>query len=210
MEDGAATKEAPVAGAGETWSDAEGYASEKSGREVEYFGWVYHLGVNSIGHEYCHLRYLVLKGTCVAMYKREPSNHRGIIACGSAGEARKWIEAFEQAKQQAEYNLLRGSSRHKLSIDNELNLEGHRPRVRRYAKDLRKKLIKIGKGLKSAKYRIPWYTARKIGKPLKVLAYMIIELIESKWQCNVTVMQQAQIGLEWPRNAYSAVFRAWE
>ncbi|RZS22389.1 hypothetical protein BHM03_00055158 [Ensete ventricosum] len=80
MEDGVATKEAAVAGAGETWSDAEGYASEKSGREVEYFGWVYHLGVNSIGHEYCHLRYLVLKGTYVAMYKRDPSNHRGIVS----------------------------------------------------------------------------------------------------------------------------------
>ncbi|KAJ8459194.1 hypothetical protein OPV22_032120 [Ensete ventricosum] len=77
------------------------------------------------------------------MYKRDHSNHRGIkpirigvvnhtfmvkelrchnfsnrIVCGSAGEAHKWIEVFEQAKQQAEYNLLRGSSWHKLSIDN--------------------------------------------------------------------------------------------
>ncbi|XP_064981512.1 protein ENHANCED DISEASE RESISTANCE 2-like isoform X2 [Musa acuminata AAA Group] len=186
MEDGAATKEAPVAGAGDTMSDAEGYASEKSGREVEYFGWVYHLGVNSIGHEYCHLRYLVLKGTYVAMYKREPGNHRGIIACGSAGEARKWIEAFEQAKQQAEYNLLRGSSRHKLSIDNELNLEGHRPRVRRYAKDLRKKLIKIGKGPEMLIRR-----SSGLGSHLRRETYIeadVEDVIEThKWRCVRTV-----------------------
>ncbi|XP_065024569.1 protein ENHANCED DISEASE RESISTANCE 2-like isoform X3 [Musa acuminata AAA Group] len=186
MEDGAATKEAPVAGAGDTMSDAEGYASEKSGREVEYFGWVYHLGVNSIGHEYCHLRYLVLKGTYVAMYKREPSNHRGIIACGTAGEARKWIEAFEQAKQQAEYNLLRGSSRHKLSIDNELNLEGHRPRVRRYAKDLRKKLIKIGKGPEMLIRR-----SSGLGSHLRRETYIeadVEDVIEThKWRCVRTV-----------------------
>ncbi|WOL19397.1 protein ENHANCED DISEASE RESISTANCE 2 [Canna indica] len=190
----AASKAVAVA-AGETLSDAEGHGSAGSPlsessreQEVEYFGWVYHLGVNSVGHEYCHLRYLLIKGTHVTMYKRDPCEHPGIkpirkglvshtliveelgrrkfnnmdlyvlrfynrlnqtkkgeIACASAGESHKWMEAFEQAKQQAEYNILRGSSRHRLSLDEELNLEGHRPRVRRYAKGL-KKLIKIGKG----------------------------------------------------------------
>ncbi|XP_020089742.1 protein ENHANCED DISEASE RESISTANCE 2-like [Ananas comosus] len=154
----------------------------------EYFGWVYHLGVNSIGHEYCHLRFLFLRGNYVAMYKRDPHENPGIkpirkgvinhtlvveevgrrhvnngdlyvlrfynrldkakkgeIACASPGEARKWIEAFEQAKQQAEYDLLRGSGCQSLNTNSELNLDGHRPRVRRYAQGLGK-LIKIGKG----------------------------------------------------------------
>nr|XP_019707974.1 LOW QUALITY PROTEIN: protein ENHANCED DISEASE RESISTANCE 2-like [Elaeis guineensis] len=159
-----------------------------SGRELEYSGWVYHLGVNSVGHEYCHLRFLFLRGKYVAMFKRDPHENRGIkpirkgvisptlmveevgrrkvnhgelyvlrfynrldqtkkgeIACASPGEAHKWMEAFEQAKQQAEYDLLKGSDRNRLSMDSELNLEGHRPRVRRYAQGLTK-LIRIGKG----------------------------------------------------------------
>ncbi|XVE71085.1 hypothetical protein DITRI_Ditri10aG0121900 [Diplodiscus trichospermus] len=155
----------------------------------EYFGWVYHTGVNSIGHEYCHLRFLFIKGKYVEMYKRDPHENPGIkpirkgvigptliveelgrrkvsngdlyviqfynrldeskkgeIACSTAGEARKWMEAFDHAKQQAEYELSRrGSSRNKLNMEADLDLEGHRPRVRRYAHGL-KKLIRIGQG----------------------------------------------------------------
>ncbi|KAL6647344.1 hypothetical protein ACP70R_014781 [Stipagrostis hirtigluma subsp. patula] len=125
-----------------------------SGRSTaEYSGWVYHLGVNSIGHEYCHLRFLVIRGKSVAMYKRDPHDNPGLepirkgvvshtlmveelgrrkvnhgdvyvlrlynrldqtkkgeIACATPGEARKWIEAFEQAKQQGPEMLLRQSS----------------------------------------------------------------------------------------------------
>ncbi|RRT37018.1 hypothetical protein B296_00047943 [Ensete ventricosum] len=77
------------------WDGDEGGGRRRSRRDVvgrgrvligeelaggRYFGWVYHLGVNSIGHEYCHLRYLVLKGPYVAMYKRDHSNHRGIVS----------------------------------------------------------------------------------------------------------------------------------
>lgn len=155
----------------------------------EYFGWIYHLGTNSIGHQYCHLRFLYIKGKCVKMYKRDPHENPGIrpirtgvigpalvveelgrrkvnhgevyvirfysrldetkkgeIACATAGEARKWLEAFDQAKQQAEFEILSGSSaRNKLNMENEINLEGHRHRVRRYAHGL-KRLIKIGQG----------------------------------------------------------------
>ncbi|PNY04600.1 lipid binding protein [Trifolium pratense] len=69
-----------------------------------------------------------------------------MIACATAGEAREWIEAFDHAKQQAEYELLKGgSARDKLNMEAEINLEGHRPRVRRYAHGL-KKLIRIGQG----------------------------------------------------------------
>lgn len=155
----------------------------------EYFGWVYHLGVNSIGHQYCHLRFLFIRGKYVEMYKRDPHENpgtkpirrgvvgqtlmveelgrrkvnngdlyvlrfynrldetrKGEIACATAGEARKWMEAFDQAKQQAEYELSRGgSTRSKLNTEAEINLDGHRARVRRYAHGL-KKLIRIGQG----------------------------------------------------------------
>ncbi|XP_027329168.1 protein ENHANCED DISEASE RESISTANCE 2-like isoform X2 [Abrus precatorius] len=164
--------------------------SDDNGRGIfEYFGWVYHLGVNSIGHEYCHLRFLFIRGKYVAMYKRDPHEYpavkpirqgvvgptlmveelgrrkvndgdlyvlrfynrldetkKGEIACATAGEARGWMEAFDHAKQQAEYELSRGgSARDKLNMEAEINLEGHRPRVRRYAHGLRK-LIRIGQG----------------------------------------------------------------
>ncbi|TKY54741.1 ENHANCED DISEASE RESISTANCE 2 [Spatholobus suberectus] len=163
--------------------------NEDSRGIFEYFGWVYHLGVNSIGHEYCHLRFLFIRGKYVAMYKRDPHDHPGLkpirkgvvgptlmveelgrrkvnigdlyvlrfynrldetkkgeIACATAGDARRWMEAFDQAKQQAEYELSRGvSARDKLNMEAEINLEGHRPRVRRYAHGLRK-LIRIGQG----------------------------------------------------------------
>nr|KJB07558.1 hypothetical protein B456_001G029800 [Gossypium raimondii] len=155
----------------------------------EIFGWVYHIGANSIGHEYCHLRFLFIKGKYVMMYKRDPHENPGIkpirkgvigptlmveelgrrkvndgdlyviqfynrldeskkgeIACPTAGEARKWMEAFDHAKQQAEYELSRGgSTRNKLNMEADIDLDGHRPRVRRYAHGL-KNLIRIGKG----------------------------------------------------------------
>ncbi|XWS72590.1 hypothetical protein CRYUN_Cryun02cG0052900 [Craigia yunnanensis] len=147
------------------------YGGDKKGI-FEYFGWVYHIGVNSISHEYCHLRFLFIKGKYVEMYKRDPHENPGIrpirngvigptlmveelwrrkvrngIACSTAGEARKWMEAFDHAKQQykeAEYELSRGgSTRNKLNMEADIDLEGHRPRVRRYAHGL-KKLIRIG------------------------------------------------------------------
>ncbi|WJX25170.1 hypothetical protein P8452_14235 [Trifolium repens] len=159
------------------------------GGMFEYFGWVYHLGVNTIGHEYCHLRFLFIRGKFVSMYKRDPHQNPGIkpirqgvigptlmveelgrrkvnngdfyvirfynrldetrkgeVACATAGEAQRWMEAFEQAKNQAEYELSRGlSARDRLNQETEINLEGHRHIVRRYASGLRK-LIRIGQG----------------------------------------------------------------
>lgn len=46
----------------------------------EYFGWVYHLGVNSIGHEFCHLRFLFVRGKYIEMYKRDPHENTGIVS----------------------------------------------------------------------------------------------------------------------------------
>ncbi|CAD6245197.1 unnamed protein product [Miscanthus lutarioriparius] len=177
------------AGSPDLGSRSSGGGSGGSDRSAaEYSGWVYHLGVNSIGHEYCHLRFLVIRGKSVAMYKRDPHDHPGLepirkgavshtlmveelgrrrvnhgdvyvlrlynrlnqtkkgeIACATPGEARKWIEAFEQAKQQADNDLMRGVSWNRLQNENEINLDGHRPRVRRYAQGLGK-LVRIGKG----------------------------------------------------------------
>ncbi|CAE6199884.1 unnamed protein product [Arabidopsis arenosa] len=173
-------------------SGSSSHSSSGGGGEggtFEYFGWVYHLGVNKIGHEYCNLRFLFIRGKYVEMYKRDPhenpdikpirrgvigptmmieelgrrkvnrgdvyvirfynrldESRKGEIACATAGEAVKWVEAFEEAKQQAEYALSRGgSTRTKLSMEANIDLEGHRPRVRRYAYGL-KKLIRIGQG----------------------------------------------------------------
>ncbi|KAJ0741116.1 hypothetical protein HanOQP8_Chr06g0224351 [Helianthus annuus] len=53
----------------------------ESGAEtrLEYFGWVYHLGTNSIGREFCHLRFLYIRGKYVMMYKRDPHENPGIV-----------------------------------------------------------------------------------------------------------------------------------
>lgn len=170
-------------------SPLKGSPESESGGHFEYFGWVYHLGVNKIGHEFCRLRFLYIRGSRLFMYKRDPHDNPGIkpirrgaightlmveesgrrkvnegdvyvlrlynrldetkkgeIACATAGEARKWMEAFDHAKQQAEYELSRGrSTRNKLNKETEIDLDGHRRRVRQYAHGL-KKLIRIGQG----------------------------------------------------------------
>ncbi|CAI0395102.1 unnamed protein product [Linum tenue] len=162
---------------------------EKEKGDVEYFGWVYHLGTSSIGYVYCFLRFLVIRGKIVEMFKRDPHQHPGIrpirrgvvgptfmvedlgcrrvhrgdvyvlrfynrldetkkgeIACASAEEARKWMEAFDRAKLQVGQLISRkGSARNKLSMDTEINLGGRRHRVRRYATGL-KRLISISRG----------------------------------------------------------------
>jgi hypothetical protein len=47
--------------------------------QYEFLGWVYHIGVNSVGHEYCHLRFLTIRGKSVAMYKRDPLDNPEIV-----------------------------------------------------------------------------------------------------------------------------------
>lgn len=64
---------------GSEGSDREGSETGSDERSLEYFGWVYHVGVNSIGHEYCHLRFLLLRGNKVEMFKRDPQEHPGIV-----------------------------------------------------------------------------------------------------------------------------------
>ncbi|KAL0916761.1 hypothetical protein M5K25_014297 [Dendrobium thyrsiflorum] len=207
--------------------DAAGAASP-SDRELQYSGWVYHLGVNSIGHEFFHLRFLCLRGNWVVMYKRDPHDDpgtrpirkgfvshslmveelgrkeinsgefyairfynrldetkKGEIACATAGEARKWMEAFDQAKQLAANDILKASNWHKLSIDSELNFEGHRPRMRQYARDL-KRLIRIGKGPEMLLQK-----TSELGSRLKTDRYLEGEVGDAleahEWRCIRTI-----------------------
>ncbi|KAG5593615.1 hypothetical protein H5410_034847 [Solanum commersonii] len=213
---------------------SEGGSSESGGSEsgadergeendaFEYFGCVYHLGVNTIGHEYCHLRFLYIRGKYMEMYKRDPHenpglkpirrgvinhtlmveeigrrrvNHgdlyvlrfynrldeskRGEIACASPGEVRKWMEAFDRAKQQADYDLSRGqSARDKLKLESEINLAGHRPRVRRYAHGL-KQLIRIGQGPEKLLRK-----SSKLGAKSESDVYFEADVVEAhEWKC---------------------------
>jgi hypothetical protein len=58
--------------------------SSSEDKERGYFGgWVYHLGVNSIGREYCHLRFLYIRGKYVCMYKRDPHDNPAIVMFSS-------------------------------------------------------------------------------------------------------------------------------
>jgi hypothetical protein len=40
-----------------------------------YVGWVYHVGTNSLGCQFCHARYLVIKGKHITMFKRNPMDY---------------------------------------------------------------------------------------------------------------------------------------
>nr|AWA44761.1 hypothetical protein SS88P14_000002 [Saccharum spontaneum] len=197
------------AGSPDLGSRSSGSGSGGSGRSAaEYSGWVYHLGVNSIGHEYCHLRFLVIRGKSVAMYKRDPHDHPGLVGSPvpllssllasvlepirkgavshtlmveELGRRRvnhgvvlrdvyvlRLYNRLNQTKKGehvlllvkpgnglkhlnkpnnrlADYDLMRGVSWNRLQKENEINLDGHRPRVRRYAQGLGK-LVRIGKG----------------------------------------------------------------
>ncbi|OWM65799.1 hypothetical protein CDL15_Pgr015224 [Punica granatum] len=177
-------------------SVASSVASSPDGKRelFEFFGWVFHLGVNSIGHEYCHLRFLFIRGKYVEMYKRDPHENPGIrpIRRGVIGPSLmveelgrrkvndgdvyviRFYSRLDETKkgelgklksgwklltspsnssnsvilqyEQAVYELSRGgSARDKLNVETEINLAGHRPRVRRYAHEL-KRLIRIGQG----------------------------------------------------------------
>jgi hypothetical protein len=67
-------------------------ASTGSDRENDhdipaYGGWVYHMGTHSLGYQYFHARYLVIRGKYVTMFKRDPVEHpravpitRGVVS----------------------------------------------------------------------------------------------------------------------------------
>ncbi|MED6121883.1 hypothetical protein PIB30_034307 [Stylosanthes scabra] len=141
-----------------------------------------------MGSDYHHLRFLFVKGKCVAMYKRDPHENPGIkpirlgvvgptlmvenlgqrkidnmelyvirisnrlddskkgdIACATASEAQRWMEAFNHAKQQAENDLSSGGDPREKLNQEELDLDRNRHSVKRFGSGLRK-LIRIGQG----------------------------------------------------------------
>ncbi|KAK7304122.1 hypothetical protein RJT34_15186 [Clitoria ternatea] len=56
----------------------EGFERVEERGTFEYFGWVYHIGVNSVGREFFHPRFLFIKGKYVAMFKRDPHENPDI------------------------------------------------------------------------------------------------------------------------------------
>lgn len=74
---------------------SESGAEEKAQRATfEYFGWVYHLGVNSIGREYCHLRFLFVRGKYMEMYKRDPHQFPGIVRTYTFNSCHRFLFRF--------------------------------------------------------------------------------------------------------------------
>lgn len=82
MESPPSTKKIGQGGGSSESGGSESGAEEKgcSRTRFEYFGWVYHLGTNSIGREFCHLRFLYIRGKYVMMYKRDPHENPGIVS----------------------------------------------------------------------------------------------------------------------------------
>ncbi|KAI3496047.1 hypothetical protein L1887_38397 [Cichorium endivia] len=108
---------------------------------------------------------------------------KGEIGCASAGETRKWMEALEQAKKQAEFELSQTSNtKNKLSKENEIDLErqGHRQRVKRYASSL-KRLISIKRGESRARRSLSLSTSNKNVDFCESDAADVVE--EHEWKC---------------------------
>ncbi|KAI3694749.1 hypothetical protein L1987_77719 [Smallanthus sonchifolius] len=166
----------PESGGSESGAEDKGCGRTR----FEYFGWVYHLGTNSIGREFCHLRFLHINGKYVMMYKRDPNENPGIkpIRRGVVGNTfmveelgrRKVNDGvrpltllhvslkqsvviavnFEYLKNSydGEVDFLEKPEngwKHLIKQNNWIDLEGRRPRVKRYAHGL-KNLIRIGHG----------------------------------------------------------------
>nr|XP_023905476.1 uncharacterized protein LOC112017237 [Quercus suber] len=91
---------------------SSGSGGEEKGR-FEYFGWVYHLGVNSIGREYCHLRFLFIRGKYVEMYKRDPHLTPGIkpIRRGVVGPTLMVEELGRQRVNHGDFYVIRFCNR---------------------------------------------------------------------------------------------------
>ncbi|KAM0002619.1 putative pleckstrin domain, START domain, protein ENHANCED DISEASE RESISTANCE 2 [Helianthus debilis subsp. tardiflorus] len=208
-------------------SKSEGGGGDSENVAFEHSGWVYHLGTNSIKREYCHRRFLHIKGKYVMMYKRNPNEHagtkpirrgvvghtlvleelgcrkvndgdlyvlkfsnrldedkKGEIACATAGETQKWMEALEQAKKQAEYELSQSSNtRNKLSMESEITLgkHGRRRRVRQYANGLKRLISTKGGGESLVRKSLTFSVSNKNADFCEFDAADVIE--EHEWKC---------------------------
>jgi len=60
-----------------------------NGRDIDrgpipaYGGWVYHVGTSTLGYQFCRPRFLVIKGTHVTMFKRDPVEYPRAVAVTS-------------------------------------------------------------------------------------------------------------------------------
>lgn len=90
MEDDTAEKEAQNE---VNFDNASGFGSgelsltsESEGTGAVYQGIVYHVGVNALGHQFCHRRYLRIRGKYVEMYKKNPQTGAKPIRQGVVGQ----------------------------------------------------------------------------------------------------------------------------
>ncbi|KAJ8750512.1 hypothetical protein K2173_015663 [Erythroxylum novogranatense] len=74
--------------------NGNGGEEDKERGLFEYFGWVYHIGTNKIGHEYCHHRFMFIRGKYVEMYKRDPHENPGIVFVAACYLGRKKRERY--------------------------------------------------------------------------------------------------------------------
>eukprot|EP00250_Pteridium_aquilinum_P004269 c14493_g1_i1 orf=975-3260(-) len=188
-------------------------------------GHVYHVGVNRLGHRFCHRRLLRIHGIFVEMFKKDPAKGqrpirqgvvgpflkvddlgrrkfdnedlyvlrisnalddttKGEIACKTASDAQKWRNAFLQAKEEAGAKIRNGSGR-RLENTDQFNLSGHRPHLRRYARDLTK-LIRIGKDVASEHlFGNGGRSSQELGPEVKKGVDDILD--EQDWRCVRTI-----------------------
>ncbi|KAI7729582.1 hypothetical protein M8C21_022000, partial [Ambrosia artemisiifolia] len=122
---------------------------------------------------------------------RLDEDKKGEIACATAGETREWMEAFERAKKQAEYELSQSSNvRNKLSIGNEINLGKHgrrRRRVKRYAHGLKRLINTKGGGESLIRKSINFNVSPKSSVSPKSVDFCEIDaadvIEEHEWKC---------------------------
>ena len=61
-------------------------SAERHNSGVSYEGWLYHVGVNSLGYQFCRSRYLVIKGNRVEMYTANPQERPRKVCFGCPTE----------------------------------------------------------------------------------------------------------------------------
>ena len=82
--------------------------SDSSDRGVPaYAGWVYHVGTNSLGYQFCTDRFMVIKGKYVAMFKRDPGEYpravRPLVSSGTAPTLLNYLALTRQCPRQAPF-----------------------------------------------------------------------------------------------------------
>lgn len=203
--------------------------SDSRSSGAAYEGWLYHVGVSSLGYQFCRSRYLIITGKHVEMYTCNPHerprkpvrrgivgnnltveelgrqiyhgralyvlriyslvdcNKQGKLACSSAGEAEKWLAAFQHAKEEVVYENEKGSARRMLGAEEEFRLSGSLSyHARSYIK-IPRHSIKIGRGPESLLWR-PSMVAQDPDDMDNYYKHQKSDAIEQEdWKCIMTV-----------------------